>query len=409
MMTQCFVILGAGHAGTAAAAAMRGAGFAGRIVMIGDDPHLPYERPPLSKQALKGSDAGAPAIYPAAFYVDRGIELRLGQPATAIDPATQVVRLADGEVIHFDKLLMATGARARRYPLLDTLGDRAHVLRTADDARRLSAELVPGRRLLVVGGGVIGLEVAATACSLGLSVDVIERAPRLLARGTPEPLAEWLAQAHREHGVRVHCGVELVNAAMQDEQVCLTCGQGRDFVGDMVVYGIGVTINDALAADAGLALDDGILVDDSGRTSHPAIYAAGDIARQHHGFIGGMVRQETWANALHQGAQAARAMVTGAAGTPEVPWFWTDQFGVNYQVAGRAMAQEWITRPGPDGQARMIFGLGQGVLTGVVGIDAGAEMRVARKLIGQGARPDPIALADPDVPLRAVGNLVHSD
>ncbi|WP_292924360.1 FAD-dependent oxidoreductase, partial [Novosphingobium sp. SCN 63-17] len=186
MTAPCFLILGAGHAGTAAASAMRAAGFAGRIVMIGDDPHLPYERPPLSKEALRGADGVAPPIYPANFYADRAIELKLGQAATAIDPGAQVVTLASGESIGFDKLLIATGARARRYPLLDRLGEAAHVLRSADDARRLSAELVPGRRLLVVGGGVIGLEVAATASALGLSVDVIERAPRLLAQIDPD-------------------------------------------------------------------------------------------------------------------------------------------------------------------------------------------------------------------------------
>lgn len=408
MTAPCFLILGAGHAGTAAASAMRAAGFAGRIVMVGDDPHLPYERPPLSKEALRGDDGAAPPIYPANFYADRAIELKLGQAATAIDPGAQVVTLASGESIGFDKLLIATGARARRYPLLDGLGDAAHVLRSADDARRLRAELVPGRRLLVVGGGVIGLEVAATACALGLSVEVIERAPRLLARGAPGPLADLLALAHRDHGVALHCGVELANAARDGGNVRLTCAQGRDFTGDLVVYGIGVTLNDELAAAAGLAMDDGILVDAQGRTSHPAIYAAGDIARQDHAFIGGAVRQETWANALHQGAAAARAMVTGEAAAHEVPWYWTDQFGVNYQVAGRTTAQRWIARSGPDGRPRMIFGWSEGVLTGAVGVDAGADMRIARKLIGQGARVDPAVLADPGVALRKVGSQIQS-
>ncbi|WDF71389.1 3-phenylpropionate/cinnamic acid dioxygenase ferredoxin--NAD(+) reductase subunit [Novosphingobium sp. KACC 22771] len=408
MTAPCFVILGAGHAGTAAASAMRAAGFAGRIVMIGDDPHLPYERPPLSKEALRGADGAAPPIYPANFYADRAIELKLGQGATAIDPGAQVVTLTDGERIGFDKLLIATGARARRYPLLDALGEAAHVLRSADDARRLRAELVPGRRLLVVGGGVIGLEVAATASALGLSVEVIERAPRLLARGAPQPLADLLAQAHRDHDVALHCGVDLADASREGGMVRLTCAEGREFVGDLVVYGIGVTLNDELAAAAGLAMDDGILVDAQGRTSHPAIYAAGDIARQEQAFLGGAVRQETWANALHQGAAAARAMVTGEAGAHEVPWYWTDQFGVNYQVAGRIAAEQWITRMGPDGRPRMVFGLSQGVLTGAVGVDAGADMRILRKLIAQGARVDPAVLADPDVALRKMGKEIQS-
>lgn len=407
MTAPCFLILGAGHAGTAAASAMRAAGFAGRIVMIGDDPHLPYERPPLSKEALRGADGAAPPIYPANFYGDRAIELKLGQAATAIDPGAQVVTLATGESIGFDKLLIATGARARRYPLLDGLGEAAHVLRSADDALRLRAELVPGRRLLVVGGGVIGLEVAATASALGLSVEVIERAPRLLARGAPEPLADLLAQAHRDHDVALHCGVELADALRDGGKVRLTCAKGGDFTGDLVVYGIGVTLNDELAAAAGLAMDDGILVDAQGRTSHPAIYAAGDIARQEHAFICGMVRQETWANALHQGGLAGRAMVTGQTGAQEVPWYWTDQFGVNYQVAGRTSARHWITRRGEDGRPRLIFGLEDGVLTGAVGIDAGADMRAARRMIEQGLRPDPAVLADPSVAVRKIGHAAH--
>ncbi|WP_292921274.1 FAD-dependent oxidoreductase, partial [Novosphingobium sp. SCN 63-17] len=220
------------------------------------------------------------------------------------------------------------------------------------------------------------------------------------------PLANLLAQAHRDHDVALHCGVELADALRDGGKVRLTCAKGGDFTGDLVVYGIGVTLNDELAAAAGLAMDDGILVDAQGRTSHPAIYAAGDIARQEHAFICGMVRQETWANALHQGGLAGRAMVTGQTGAQEVPWYWTDQFGVNYQVAGRTSARHWITRR-EDGRPRLIFGLEDGVLTGAVGIDAGADMRAARRMIEQGLRPDPAVLADPSVAVRKIGHAAH--
>lgn len=398
-MQQTFAIIGAGHAGTAAAAAMRSNGFAGRIVLIGDDPHLPYERPPLSKEALLTQDAVAPSIYPPEFYADHRIELRLGQAVLGVDPAGQSVTLADGTQIAFDKLLIATGARARRYPLLDALG--AHVLRSADDAARLRPALQPGRRLLVVGGGVIGLEVAATASRLGLSVTVLERAPRLLSRGTPQPLAQILLDAHAAHGVAVHTGVDLARAEVISDGIALTAADGRSFAGDVVVYGIGVTLNDDLARGIGLAIDDGVLVDALGRTSHPAIYAAGDLARQHLAFLGRPVRQETWANALHQGAGVGRAMVTGEAVGEDIPWFWTDQFGVNYQVAGQVEAEAWIPRLGP-GDRQILFGLTKGVLTGAVAVNAGSDMRLARKMILQGFTPDPTLLADPSVPMKTI-------
>lgn len=401
-MDHGIIILGAGHAGTAAAAAIRGAGYAGRLVMIGDDPHLPYERPPLSKDVLRDGDAAVPTIYPADFYAARDIALRRGIAATAIDPQVQTVTLADGAILPFDRLLIATGARARRYPLLDALGDKAHVLRDLADARRLRRELVAGRDLLVVGGGVIGLEVAATARTLGLSVQVIERAPRILERGAPEPLARILGAAHAAHGVGLHTGVDLVHASRASDRVFLDAADGRRFSGDLVVYGIGVTLNDELARAAGIHLDDGIVVDALGRTSHPAIHAAGDIARQFHGFIGGPARQETWANAMSQGAAVGQAMVTGRIMGEDVPCYWTDQFGVNYQIAGRPRAERWITRNGPDLAPRLLFGLQQGVLVGTVGIDAGADMRQARAWIAQGAMPDPALLADPAQPLRAM-------
>lgn len=404
-MGATYVILGAGHAGTAAAAAMRSAGFAGRIVLVGDDPHLPYERPALSKGALLEGVDTVPVIYPAEFYSAQGIELKLGSPVVALDRTARSVTLANGEVLAYDKLLIATGASARRYPLLDALGDRVHVVRTLDDAKALRSELQAGRRLLIVGGGVIGLEVAATAVQLGLSVTVLERAPRLLARGTPQGLADILLDAHAAHGVSIEVSVELSEARVEDGVVALTARDGRRFAGDLIVYGIGVTLNDALASAVGLACDDGIVVDALGCTSDPAIFAAGDIARQHHGFLDAEVRHETWANALHQGAAAGRAMVTGEPTAEDVPWFWTDQFGVNYQVAGRIEADRWIVRDGPVAGRCMHFGLTGGVLTGAVGVDAGADMRVARKLIAARAMPDPDALADPQQTLRKINSM----
>lgn len=212
-----------------------------------------------------------------------------------------------------------------------------------------------------------------------------------------------LLDAHRAHGVEVHTAVDLIEAVREDGGgVRLTATDGRSFTGDLLVYGIGVTLNDTLARDAGLTLDDGIVVDALERTSHPAIYAAGDIARQQHAFLDGMVRQENWANALHQGAAAGRAMTTGEAVAEDIPWFWTDQFGVNYQVAGRTEADQWIRRDGPAEGRLMLFGLTGGMLTGAIGVDMGADMRIARKLIAQRVAPAPDLLTDGAIPLRQI-------
>lgn len=396
------VVVGGGQAGAAAVSAMRDAGFAGRIVLIGAETHLPYERPPLSKDVLVKPQCAHPTIHPEAFYAEKGIECRFGDAAVHLDVDECRLELASSETLHFDRLLLATGARARAYPLLDQLGAGVHTLRTLDDAEALRGHIWPGRRLLVIGGGVIGLEVAASAIAMGATVTVIERAPRLMARGAPAPMVEVLHEMHVAHGVRFELGVELVEATRaSNREITVTAADGRSFVGDLVVYGIGVELNVDLAISAGLRVEDGILVDEFGRTSHPRIYAAGDVARQWNPALEAHLRFETWANAQNQGSCVGRAMVTGAPCAFEVPWYWTDQYGHNFQVAGAHQAETWLRR-GAAGAAKFtLFGVTDGVVVGAVTVDNGREMRPARSMIAHGHRVgDPDLLTDPRTDLR---------
>ena len=396
------VVVGAGQAGAAAVAAMRAAGFEGRIILIGAEPHLPYERPPLSKEMLVKPESAHPTIHQATWYAERDVECRFGDAAVAIDAETRRLDLASGDSIVFDKLLLATGARARPYPLLDRLGVGVYTLRTIDDAEGLRGHIWPGRRILVVGGGVIGLEVAASGIAMGATVTVIERAPRLMTRGAPAPMVEALEALHLAKGVQFELAAEIVEATRAvNGEITLATADGRNFVGDLVVYGIGVELNVDLAMSAGLEIEDGILVDETGRTSHPAIWAAGDVARQSYPALGRHLRFETWANAQNQGTGAGRAMVTGAPIDVEVPWYWTDQYGHNFQVAGEHVAEEWLTRGDPASGKYTLIGSTGGVVTGGLTVDNGREMRPLRTMIAKGHRvTDRAFLADPKSDLR---------
>ncbi|WP_448207998.1 3-phenylpropionate/cinnamic acid dioxygenase ferredoxin--NAD(+) reductase subunit [Azospirillum sp. sgz302134] len=404
---ETYVIVGGGQAGAVAAATMRAAGFTGRILFIGAEQHLPYERPPLSKEVLVKPEQARLTIHPESFYAENGIETRFGVTALRLDAEEHTLELSDGGTVRYDRLLLATGARARPYPLLDHLGaghlgSGVHTVRTLDDAEALRGHVWQGRRVLVVGGGVIGLEVAASMVSMGGSVTVIERGDRLMARAAPEPLARDLLALHERQGVAFAFGCELIEAGKAASgEITLACADGRRFTGDLVVYGVGVELNVELAVSAGLHVEDGIVVDEFGRTSHPDVFAAGDVARQWHPHLKAHIRYETWANAQNQGAGVARAMVLGEPCTFEVPWYWTDQYGINIQVAGSCEADDWLLRGDRAGGRYTLFGVTGGVVTGAVTVNNGRDMRPARALIEAGAPADSARLTDPKTPLRA--------
>jgi 3-phenylpropionate/trans-cinnamate dioxygenase ferredoxin reductase subunit len=404
MSKPTFVIVGAGQAGAMAAAELRQNGFDGRVVLIGEEAHAPYERPPLSKDLLLQPETARCQLYPDSFYEERNIELWLGTRVTAIDATAGQISLAAGETLPFDKLLLATGARVRRLPLLDQLGDDVHTLRTLDDARALQPVLQPGRRIVLVGGGVIGLELASTAIDLGAHVTVIEQAPMVMGRCSPGSLNEHLCKVHRERGVVLHLGAAMTHACRENGEIIVTLADGTRVIGDAVIYGVGVEPETRLASVAGLRVDNGILIDEHCRTSHPAIYAAGDAASQWNPLAHRFHRRETWENAKNQAVAAARAMMGLEPVEAGVPWFWTDQCGMNIQFAGDMAAKEWIVRGEMDESHFMLFGLNNGELVAAITVNQAREMRSAKMLIDKRARFAADVWRDPQQSLRALSN-----
>ena len=304
------------------------------IVLIGDEPHLPYDRPPLSKAFIV--DGLAPAklhLKPESFYAEQRIALRLGATATGIDRAAKTVTLADGERVPYDRLLLATGCHARRLPALFDAAD-IHYLRSLADAERIRAALTPGREIILIGGGFIGLELAASATRLGAKVTVLEALPRLMARGMPPLIGDYARALHERHGVRFEFDARIKSIARAADGGAVVTTARADYTGDMVVAGIGAAPNTALADAAGLAVEDGIRVDAQGRTSDPDIFAAGDVTRHLNPLLGRALRVESWQVALNQAAIVARAMAGASDNYAELPWLWTDQYDCNIQVLG---------------------------------------------------------------------------
>ena len=400
------VIVGANEAGTAAAAALRESGFTGRVVLLSDERQAPYERPPLSKEMLLGELTDTKLIRPAEWYEDEGIDLRLGCRAVGVDAGEQsvVVRSADGaeEKLHYDKLLLTTGARARELP---GAGDDVLYLRTYEDSMRLREAMERGARIAVIGGGVIGLEVASSARALGNEVTVVDVAPRLMARALAPDISVLLRQLHEEAGVHIFTDVKSVDIEADAEGgKRLRLGTGESVVADVVVAGIGVVPNTELGQMAGCHTDNGIVVDGCGRTSVENIYAAGDVASFHHPTFARPMRVEAWQHAGRHGAHVAHAMMNVRDDYCEVPWFWTDQHMTNVQVAGLAADCDATFWRG-EGEKRTAFHFSQGELVAVTTINNGRDIRPSTKLLAARWKGDPAGLLDLSRPL---GKLVTS-
>jgi 3-phenylpropionate/trans-cinnamate dioxygenase ferredoxin reductase subunit len=395
------VIIGAGECGTRAALALRQAGYDGAVTLLGAEPHAPYERPPLSKDALTAEAPAAKAIGGAERLAEAGIDFRPSRSALGIDRTARRV-LLEGETIPYERLLLATGARPRPLPLPGADGPTVVTLRTLDDAARIRAALGPGRHLAVIGGGFIGLELAASARKLGAEVTVIEALPRLLTRGVPAEVAQVLYERHIAEGVSFHFGARLT--AITAAGVVLV--EDTVIRADLVVVGIGALPNTELAVAAGLAIDNGIAVDATLATSDPDIFAAGDCCSFPQPLYDDRrVRLESWRSAQEQGTLAARNMLGSAEPVSGVPWFWSDQHDLSLQIAGLAEgAVTHVHRALKDG-AFVLFHLGpDGRLLAASGIGAGnavaKDIRLAEMLIARRAHPDPAALADPVVNLK---------
>ncbi|RZL93413.1 MAG: NAD(FAD)-dependent dehydrogenase [Variovorax sp.] len=397
------VIAGAGHSAGRAAEALRGAGFEGRLILVGEEEWLPYERPHLSKDLLAGK-ANLDTLYvrPAAWYEEQGIEMVLGTRIESIDRRAAQLRLANGESIAYDRLLLATGARPR--PLAVEGADLPGVqsIRNIGDTFALRKRLQPGARLLIVGAGFIGLEVAAIARERGCAVTVLEAGPHPLGRVAPSSVGHFFAELHRTHGVdlRLNSAITHIGRIGSREQLVAFASDGFEWQGDVIVAGIGSLPNVELAADAGLAVDNGIRTDAWGRTEDAAIYAAGDATSHFNPLLGRHVRLETWQNAQNQAIAVAKVMAGGDVPYSEVPWFWTDQYGVNFQSAGAQLAWDQVVwRGAPDSRQCSAFYLQDGTVVGGATINQGRQMRVLKQMIARAAKVDADLLQDASVPL----------
>ena len=335
-------VVGAGLAGGKAVEALRAEGFGGRIVLFGDEPHHPYERPPLSKGYLQGNDErGSVFVHPESWYGEHDVDLRLGAAVTGLDRHAHELMTDDGQPVHYDRLLLATGASPRhlRLPGADLPG--VHYLRTLDDSDALRAAFRPGANVVVIGGGWIGLETAAAARTAGATVTVLESAELPLLRVLGPQMAQVFAGLHRENGVDLRLGVTV--AALRGEGSAVTgveLGDGAVIDADAVVVGVGVTPNVDLARQAGLEVDDGVLVNASLRTSDAHVFAAGDVANAEHPVLGRRIRVEHWANALHQPEVAARSILGRDAVYDRLPYFFTDQYDLGMEYVGYASADD---------------------------------------------------------------------
>ncbi len=422
MAIQRIAIVGAGQAAAQAVETLHKRGHHGSITLIGDESLLPYQRPPLSKKFLAGAlDRDRLLIRHSAHYTDHGVDLRLGFAAVSVDRARQRIEIADGSSVDYDALLLATGSHPRLLPLPGAELAGVHYLRSVADVDRLRAELAPERRAVIIGGGYIGLEVAATCREAGLDVTVLEAADRVMNRVVSPVVSAFYEAEHARHGVRILCGARVDSlvpekgdrSIFRDEKIDLSpfagtervaavrLEDGHELPADFVLVAIGVAPTDALARTAGLDCDNGILVDEYCRTSDPHIWAAGDCARHPSIHYGMRVRLESVDNAFEQGASAALNMLGIQTVHDKVPWFWSDQFDLKMVIVGLSAAHdEVVLRGDPASRAFSVCYLRDGELIAVETVNHTKDQMAARKLIPARARPDLAKLSNPALPLK---------
>lgn len=396
------VIVGAGQAGGWAAQTLRSEGFAGRVVLVGDEAHPPHERPPLSKAVLSGAAApeSTRLMKPEAFDA-LAVQWRPGVQARRIDRAAKQVLLSDGTAQPYDKLILCTGGRARRLAVPGADQVPLHTLRTIEDAQALAPALRPGRSVVVVGGGWIGLEVAATARQQGAEVVVVETQSRLCERTAPAEVSAYLLALHRAQGVRVLLGAGVRGfARAADDRLEVLLADGSALACDTIVLGVGLVPNDELAREAGLDCDGGVRVDAQCRTSDPDILAAGDVAVAPSPWAGRSLRLESWQNAQEQGMAAARSALGQAVDYQPLPWFWSDQYGMNLQIYGMPTpAHRVLQRGDPASGSFVLCYLAGDQVQAAVGANAARDLRFARRLIEQRKPVDAERLADLNTPM----------
>jgi 3-phenylpropionate/trans-cinnamate dioxygenase ferredoxin reductase subunit len=401
-MSEKIVIIGAGQAAAQAVATLHAEGAKAAITIVGDEAYPPYQRPPLSKAYLAGTfERERLFLKPDAFYTEAKCEVILNATATVIDRAGRRVSLKDGRTLAYDKLLLATGSRVRRIPIPGAELSGVHYLRDIADVDKLRPAFAKGARLAVVGGGYIGLEVAAVARKYGLEVDVFEAMDRLMARAVSPRVSEFYERVHSDAGVRFHLkmGVEAFEGSSKIEAIR---AGGKSWPCDLVLVGIGIVPNENIAKAAGLPCDDGIVVNEFAETADPAIFAAGDCTR-HIGRDGHPVRLESVQNAIDQAKHAALAMLGRHTPYSEVPWFWSDQYDLKLQIAGLAWPNdETVLRGDPANRKFAVFHLREGRVVAVEAVNAPPEYLVGRKLIHDRVAIAPAKLADTSIPMKNI-------
>lgn len=394
------VVIGAGQAAVVVAQGLRERGFGGAITLFGDEAQPPYQRPPLSKKFLSGELSQDRLFIKAeAFYPAHNITLALQTPVTGVDTTRRVVKHAGGETA-YTHLVFATGTRARRLPLSGMDLPGVHTLRSIADVDRLRPHMQAGKRLVIIGAGYVGLEVAAVARGLGLHVSVVEAGARVLSRVVSPQVSAFFEGLHRGHGVELLTGEGLAEIAQGADGVLVRTSTGRELGADLVLVAIGALANTELADQAGIAVRDGILVDAGGRTDIDDVYAAGDCTRFHSKLYGTSIRLESVQNAIDQ-AKAVAASIMGEDVTYDpVPWFWSDQYEVKLQIAGLSTGYDAsVLRGDPASGAFCVLYLAEDRLLAVDAVNRPRDHMMSRRLIGKALLGDGVALADPDADL----------
>jgi 3-phenylpropionate/trans-cinnamate dioxygenase ferredoxin reductase component len=401
-------IIGAGQSGANVAKSLRSEGFVGKILLFGNEPHSPYERPPLSKSVLAGDDRHlSSTLLSEADAAERNIEMHLSTTVISVDPAAKTLTLDSGVDVGFDELVFATGGSPRRLGIFDPSCKRVFALRNRTDAQLLRTELQQATSILIVGGGWIGLEVAATARKLGCAVTLVETADRLCTRGAPEVLSTYLAQLHRERGVALHLATSIRSIALHETGVLATLSTGEIVEADFVVEGLGLAANDQLAVQAGLVCEEGIRTLPCGKTDHEGIWAVGDVAVFDRPSGMGVGRLESWANANEQPVLCARSIVRGTTEPYEASaWFWSDQYIVNIQMCGNfPVDAEFAVRGDPtdttDGSTWSALAIHNGALVGAVVANDPQSAKAVRRLLDRGFN-DLDTLRDPNQTLISI-------
>jgi 3-phenylpropionate/trans-cinnamate dioxygenase ferredoxin reductase component len=399
------VIIGGGQAGAQALQSLRQGGYEGKLTLVADEAALPYQRPPLSKAYMKGEFSEERLYFrPEAWYQDQKIEVILSTHAVKIDRTAQTVELPHGGQIDYDALIIATGSRPRTLPTKGADLEGVHDLRTLADVERIRPNMITGRKMVIIGAGYIGLEAAAVARQMGLEVTVLEMAPRVLARVTSPVMSEFFETEHRTQGVNILTGARLDHLDGKDGMVSAAIlADGTRLDADIVLAGIGILPNEELAKDAGIACNNGILVDRDARTSDPRVFAAGDCASRPLVHFGRSGRLESVHNAIEQGKLAAAAILGKPRPAEDCPWFWSDQYDLKLQIAGLSQDyDEIVVRGDPKERKFAAFYLRNGTLIAVDAVNSPPEFLASKKLIMSGAKLAPATLGDTSVSMKDI-------